>query len=164
MGAAQDFGVDLARQADVVGVLRPAGDFEIALNSGDRFSDDAQAGIWTPGWRHRRLFDLVLLLAALGLLALDVHDAHGRPPALAASSAARCPARTMFWYAPQRQRLPLTARRISSSLGARCSESNAVTLIIWPGVQKPHWYASASTKARWTGSSSSPCARPSMVV
>ena len=33
-----------------------------------------------------------------------------------------------------------------------------------PGVQKPHWTASCSTNARWTGSSSSPAASPSMVV
>src|SRR5438045_704864 len=30
--------------------------------------------------------------------------------------------------------------------------------MIWPGVQKPHWKASISTKARWTGSSSPPLA------
>jgi hypothetical protein len=33
-----------------------------------------------------------------------------------------------------------------------------------PAVQNPHWYAPTSRKARWTGCSCSPSARPSIVT
>jgi len=69
----------------------------------------------------------------------------------------------MFGYAPQRQRLPATARRTSSSVGAEFSRRRATIDMICPGVQKPHWNASASMKARWTGCSSPSFAIPSIV-
>ena len=69
----------------------------------------------------------------------------------------------MFGYAPQRQRFPATARRTSSSVGELFSRSRATIDMIWPGVQKPHWNASASMKARWTGCSSPSFAIPSIV-
>src|SRR5688572_22724204 len=97
MGAPEHPGVQLAGYPAVVGVLRAPRHFEVALDARDRLPDDAQAGVRRPGRGHRRLLKGVLLLAVLGLLALDVDDAHRRPPVAAASSAARCPARTMFW-------------------------------------------------------------------
>ena len=69
----------------------------------------------------------------------------------------------MFGYAPQRQRFPATARRTSSSVGAGVSRNKATIDMIWPGVQKPHWNASASMKARCTGWSSPSLERPSIV-
>src|SRR5207249_9936291 len=90
-----------------------------------------------------RFVDLALeLLAALD----DPRHQRFRFPAFT-------PAETMFGYAPQRQRFPATARRTSSSVGAGVSRNKATTDMIWPGVQKPHWNASASMNARCTGCS-----------
>jgi hypothetical protein len=81
-------------------------------------ADDGQLGVLAPARQGRLLFDLVLVLGALaGAEALDVEDGGAAldrhrplppgwllppappvPPAPAAiSSAARCPALTMFW-------------------------------------------------------------------
>ena len=69
-------------------------------------------------------------------------------------------ASSIFGYAPQRQRLPDMAWRISSRLGAGVSPTSAEAETIWPGVQNPHWSASARTKESTSGWSRS----PSMVV
>src|SRR5204862_8292742 len=53
--------------------------------------------------------------------------------------AADIPAFTMFTYAPQRQRLPVTARRTSSSVGFAFERRRATIDMTCPGVQKPHW-------------------------
>jgi hypothetical protein len=107
MGAAEDFRVDLARQAHVVGILGAPGDLEVAFDARGRLPDDAQVGVFLPGRQGAEqrvaLLDLVLGLAFFGVLALDVGDGHARPPApvapapIAANSAARSPALTMFW-------------------------------------------------------------------
>jgi hypothetical protein len=108
VGAAQHPGVELAGQPNVVGVLGAAGHLQVALDARDRLADDLEVGVRGPGRGHLLLYDGVLLLAVPRLLALDVQDGHGRPPAIgvavgdaagtvACSSAARCPARTMFW-------------------------------------------------------------------
>ena len=47
-------------------------------------------------------------------------------------------ASSIFGYAPQRQRLPDMAWRISSRLGAGVSPTSAEAETIWPGVQNPH--------------------------
>ena len=47
---------------------------------------------------------------------------------------------------------------------SRWPSTRAAQLITSPGVQKPHCTASCATNAACTGCSSSPCARPSMVV
>ena len=52
-------------------------------------------------------------------------------PALAAA----CTARTMLWYPVQRQRLPSSPRRISSSEGSGFSCSSDTAAITNPGVQ-----------------------------
>ena len=52
-------------------------------------------------------------------------------PALAAA----CTARTMLWYPVQRQRLPSSPRRISSSEGSGFSCSSETAAITNPGVQ-----------------------------
>src|SRR5207247_1383482 len=99
-----------------------------------------------------RLEDLAFELLA----ALDDTRHQRRFPALT-------PALTMFGYAPHRQRFPETARRTSSSVGPALSRTRATIDMIWPGVQKPHWKASASMNARCTGCSSPFFAMPSMV-
>lgn len=53
-------------------------------------------------------------------------------------AAARCTAFTMWWYAPQRQRLPLMPVRISAVVGDGFFRSSASAATTWPGVQKPH--------------------------
>ena len=47
-------------------------------------------------------------------------------------------ASSIFGYAPQRQRFPLIAWRISSVDGLRFVPTSATALTIWPGVQNPH--------------------------
>ena len=69
----------------------------------------------------------------------------------------------MFGYAPQRQRLPLTARRTSSPVGDGFRRNRATHDMIWPDVQKPHWKASRSMNAACTGCSAPSLARPSTV-
>src|SRR5439155_13530248 len=65
-------------------------------------------------------------------------------------------ASSIFGYAPQRQRLPAIACRISRELGAGLPSTSATALTICPGVQKPHWSASARTKELTIGWSRSP--------
>src|SRR5438128_2615858 len=60
------------------------------------------------------------------------------------TSAARRIARSMFEYAPQRQRLPAIAARISPREGDGDFANSAVAETIWPGVQNPHWRAPSS--------------------
>src|SRR3954468_8492585 len=79
---------------------------------------------------------------------------------LAAASAAS----NTLGYVPQRQVLPATAWRTSSSLGLGLCRSSAWHDITMPGVQKPHCRASCATKAAWSGASWGPLERPSMVV
>ena len=54
-------------------------------------------------------------------------------------------ASSIFGYAPQRQRFPAIAWRISSVDGAAFASTSATALTICPGVQKPHCSASART-------------------
>ncbi len=61
-------------------------------------------------------------------------------------------ASTIARYPVQRQRLPFIARGRS----ARFASSSAATVMIIPGVQKPHWNPCAAAKARGTESSASP--------
>ena len=88
--------------------------------------------------------DPLLRVAALDLLfGLDqpCHQCPSPPDATAWI------ARSIFGYVPQRQRLPAIACLISSAPGFAFAASNAEAETICPGVQKPHWVASASTKA-----------------
>src|SRR5713101_8127892 len=138
---------------------RAAGNALLAVDASPRSRDLAEFGSSRRDRKilafdeDERLEDLALELLA----ALD--DARHQDFLFPAET----PAFTMFGYAPQRQRLPATARRTSSSVGAAFSRSSATIDMIWPGVQKPHWNASASMKARWTGCSSPSFAIPSMV-
>ena len=50
----------------------------------------------------------------------------------------------------QRQRLPESASRISSSVGLALCWRRSAAATTSPGVQKPHWTAPASTNAAWT--------------
>ncbi len=54
-------------------------------------------------------------------------------------------ASSIFGYAPQRQRFPAIAWRISSVDGSAFVSTSATAHTIWPGVQKPHCSASART-------------------
>src|SRR5919198_388911 len=65
-------------------------------------------------------------------------------------------ASSIFGYAPQRHRLPAIACRISSCFGLGFAATSAEAETIWPGVQKPHWRASARTNAATSGCSRSP--------
>src|SRR5665811_54035 len=80
------------------------------------------------------------------------------------SLAARFTARRMRVWVPQRQRLPASALRISSSPGLGLSVSRAWALIIMPEMQYPHCAACSSINALCTtpGAFSSP--NPSSVV
>ena len=72
---------------------------------------------------------------------------------------------TIPWYPVQRQRLPESASRISSSVGLGLSRKNAVTDTMNPGVQNPHCSPCESRNAACTAlSSPSDPAMPSTVV
>src|SRR5260370_7662174 len=70
----------------------------------------------------------------------------------------------MFWYPVQRQRLPDSAQRTSSSLGSGFSSSSALAAIIMPGVQNPHCSPCSSLKPSCSGCSSLAVAMPSTVL
>src|SRR5439155_13691169 len=53
---------------------------------------------------------------------------------------------------------------MSASVGFLFALSSATAFMIWPGWQKPHCGTSSSSHACWTGCSTSPLARPSIVV
>src|SRR5678816_3658871 len=55
-------------------------------------------------------------------------------------------------YVPQRQMLPLSPLRISSSVALGFLVRNARVATTKPGVQKPHCWASQATKAAGTAS------------
>src|SRR4051812_28466766 len=59
-------------------------------------------------------------------------------------------------YAPQRHRLPAIPWRTRSGVRSGSASTSAAAETIWPGVQKPHWSASARTKASTSGWSRSP--------
>src|SRR5919198_937794 len=60
---------------------------------------------------------------------------------------------------------PSSPRRISGSVSrSPFVPSSSTAVMIIPGVQKPHWSAWRSQNACWSGWSSPPCARPSIVV
>src|SRR4029453_16344472 len=69
-------------------------------------------------------------------------------------------ASSILGYVPQRQRLPAMRCRISSRDGSGELATSAAADTICPGVQKPHWRASARTNASTSGWSR----RPSIVV
>src|SRR5512145_2317662 len=60
----------------------------------------------------------------------------------------------MRLYAAQRHRLPLSARRASSSVGRGIRSRNAFVVMIWPDVQNPHWKPLCWMNACWIGCSS----------
>src|SRR5262249_11719835 len=75
--------------------------------------------------------------------------AHRRPSRI---SLAACPtADRMRQWAPQRHRLLSIPVTISASEGLGFFASNPTAFMIMPDVQNPHWKASWSMKARWTG-------------
>jgi hypothetical protein len=117
----QDFGVELAWQAHVVGVLRLAGNLQVAFDTRNRFPDHPEVGVARPGVAGVPLDNSVLILAISRLLALDTHQVHRAAafpvparvvplvaplpvdplperfsPAAETSSTARSPALTMF--------------------------------------------------------------------
>ncbi len=69
-------------------------------------------------------------------------------------------ASSIFGYAPQRQRFPAIAWRISSLDGLGLDSTSATALTICPGVQKPHCSASERTNESIIACSR----RPSIVV
>src|SRR5256886_15724535 len=148
-----------AGEVDVLCVPSTAGDALRSVDAPARVRDREESGARRRDREvlaldeDERFEDLALeLLAALD----DARHCLLRFPAFT-------PAETMFGYAPQRQRFPATARRTSSSVGAGVSRRRATIDMIWPGVQKPHWNASASMNARCTGWSSPSFASPSIV-
>src|SRR5436189_3089656 len=89
----------------------------------------------------------------LGVAALDFFFGADQPRHASTAS-------SIFGYAPQRHRLPDIACLTSSEVGSGRASTSAAAETIWPGVQKPHWRASARTNASTSGCS----ARPSIVV
>src|SRR6266571_8164665 len=82
----------------------------------------------------------------------------------AISFAARCTARTMRLCEAQRHRCPFRACLISRSLGRGLESSSALSAMIMPLLQSPHWQACSSMKARCSGCSFSIVPSPSSVV
>src|SRR2546423_5948662 len=89
----------------------------------------------------------------LGVPALDLFFGTDQPRHATTAS-------SILGYAPQRHRLPDIACLTSSEVGCGVDSTSAAAETIWPGVQKPHWSASARTNASTRGCS----ARPSIVV
>ncbi|HYX88240.1 MAG TPA: molybdopterin cofactor-binding domain-containing protein, partial [Gaiellaceae bacterium] len=96
----------------------------------------------------------------LGIPALDLLLGANQPRHASTASSIR-------GYAPQRQRFPAIAWRTRSRESSGSASTSAAAETIWPGVQKPHWSASARTKASTSGWSRSPSivvtSRPSTV-
>src|SRR5258708_18363747 len=158
--APQHADVEHAGEVEVLGVRRPSGDASDAVHACVAPADDAELVLRRPradvlAVDERGLFAHLAL--ELGPRAADLH-AH-RFVFFAADSAAA----TMLDYAPQRQRLPLTARNTSSPVGEALWRSSPTHDMIWPGVQKPHWKASCSMNASCTGCSWPSLASPSPV-
>src|SRR5207247_7034229 len=86
----------------------------------------------------------------LGVPALDFFFGADQPRHASTAS-------SIFGYAPQRHRLPDIACLTSPEVGSGRASTSAAAETIWPGVQKPHWRASARTH----GSHSRCAARPS---
>ena len=127
-----------ARERDVLCVRRASGHALHAVDALPRLPDLLE--LHARGVRgevaalddRERLEDLALeFVATLD----DSQSGHYFVPRRAAD----IPAFTMFTYAPQRQRLPVTARRISSSVGFAFERRRATIDMTCPGVQKPHW-------------------------
>src|SRR5581483_8887993 len=79
-------------------------------------------------------------------------------------SAASCTPSTIDWYPVQRQMLPDSSSRHSSSLRAWPSSSMASAVITKPGVQNPHWKLWLSRNASCSGCISPSRSRPSIVI
>src|SRR5690606_41517044 len=105
------------------------------LQPADALADDAERRGFIPCRHARRLLTYFQLGLAILLGGLDLERRHDVTSDAFRSSTARRPARTICAYAPQRQRFPLTARAMSSSVGSGVSSSSARRLMIWPGVQ-----------------------------
>src|SRR5262249_8954442 len=135
-------------QTDVGGEARRAAHTLGRIESG-RLAADGALRAGRP-LRQRILLDdePYLLEAALDLL-------------LGADQPGQCRiASSIRGYVPQRQMLPAMRCRISSTLGVGFAATSAAAETICPGVQKPHWTASALTNASSSGWSR----RPSIVV
>src|SRR4051812_5995635 len=89
----------------------------------------------------------------LGVPALDLFFGTDQPRHASTAS-------SIFGYAPQRHRLPDIACLTSSEVGSGRTSMSAAAETIWPGVQKPHWSASARTNESTSGWPR----RPSIVV
>src|SRR3954453_15730657 len=135
-----------ARERHVDRVARTARDPHHAVESWSGFAHDRQLVVWRPALDIVRFVDEgpdVLVAPPHLLLGANEACRHAPP-------AARRMARSIFGYAPQRQRLPAIASWICSSVGCGVRSSSAVALTIWPGVQNPHWRASSATNESCT--------------
>src|SRR6266404_6082681 len=132
--AAQHGCVKHSRQLEIGGVDRFASRTLEAVDTRRRLSDDlARAG---GPLLQRVLFDDEpdLLEPTFDFLLGADQSCHVRI------------ASSILGYAPQRQRFPAIAWRISSVDGAAFVSTSATALTICPGVQKPHCSASLRTK------------------
>src|SRR5207253_7019202 len=93
----------------------------------------------------------------------DVRELRALDDRHALTSASSATASTIAWYPVQRQRLPARPRRIPSRESARPSSSRNFAVSSIPPVQKPHWRAAWSAKARSKRSNSDSSANPSTV-
>src|SRR5437764_1513549 len=137
-----------SRQLDVGRVTRLAAHTQGAVLAGCRPADHGERPL-------RPLFERILLDDEPHLLeaSLDLLLRADQPCQLRIAS-------SIFGYVPQRQMFPAIACRISSLVGCGFAATSAAAETTWPGVQKPHWTASARTKASTRGWSR----RPSIVV
>src|SRR5262245_432314 len=137
MRAAQNLAPDLAWHGGVGGELRAAGDLVHADGADGALADPLVVGD-------------------------EVHWAASLIPSRV-SAAVSSTARTILSYPVQRQRLPASQKRTSSSDGFGFLRSSASDATSMPEVQMPHWSAACSRNFCCSGCSFSPCARPSMV-
>src|SRR5207244_3662563 len=98
-------------------------------------------------WAGRPLVDRRILVddhPLLGVAALDLLLGADQSRHVRTAS-------SILGYVPQRHRLPAMACRMRSGVGSGSASTKAAADTIWPGVQNPHWSASARTNASTSG-------------
>src|SRR5439155_26220774 len=145
-------GVQHARQLNVEGESRLAGDLLRRIEPIDRLADHFQLGVW--GQRRRLVGRNVTAHLPQRFFDDSVEErlrpggplhraAPLRLPVPRARAAAKVASNTLG-YVPQRHRWPLTAAFTSSSVHSGFRSTSAAQLITMPGVQKPQCLAACS--------------------
>ncbi len=161
--AAQQLAVQHARQREVVGVDRAAGDLGQALDLAVALADDEErrrsgGACDRPRPRRRRRADPRAAscgppgIAIAGLAPAGSRAARLRARALAHARAppARPPRRSSCSRCSGTG-CPTARARSRRASGSGCARSSAHALIRIPGVQNPHWAPPVTSKASWSG-------------